>query len=96
MPIVLIPTKNGLRQYLNKGASELIRDTRKISITSLEIIEQNGMFIVTCKVMDVNGRVDCDMGACPKNGSDRKPMATNDSLMKAVTKAKRRATLSMC
>lgn len=89
-PIDLIPTKNGLRPYLNKGASELIRDTRKISITGLEVAEQNGMFVVTCKVRGVNGRIDCDMGACPKG---KEP---NNDLMKAVTKSKRRATLSMC
>ena len=89
-PVDLIPTKNGLRPYLNKGASELIRDTRKISITGLEVAEQNGMFVVTCKVRGANGRIDCDMGACPKGTEP------HNALMKAVTKAKRRATLSMC
>lgn len=89
-PVDLIPTKNGVRPYLNKGAAELIRDTRKISIIGLELAEQNGMFIVTCKVRGANGRVDCDMGACPKGNEP------NNALMKAVTKAKRRATLSMC
>jgi len=95
-PIDLIPTKNGLRPYLNKGAAELIRDERKISITGLEVSEQNGMFVVSCKVRGQNGRIDCDMGACLKNGTQKSPMNPNDSLMKAVTKAKRRATLSMC
>lgn len=89
-PIDLIPTKNGLRPYLNKGAAELIRDERKISITDIEVSEKNGMFVAICKVRAMNGRVDCDMGACQKGNEPE------NSLMKAVTKAKRRATLSMC
>ena len=92
----LIPTKNGLRPYLNKGAAELIRDARKISITDIEVSEQNGIFVAVCKVRGLNGRIDCDMGACPKNGTQKSPMESYNSLMKAVTKAKRRATLSMC
>jgi len=95
-PIDLIPTKNGLRPYLNKGAAELIRDTRKISIADIEVSEKNGMFVAVCKVRGLNGRIDCDMGACPLNGTEKSPMAPYNSLMKAVTKAKRRATLSMC
>lgn len=95
-PIDLIPTKNGLRPYLNRGAAELIRDTRKISITDIELTEQNGMYVVVCKLRDLNGRIDCDMGVNPKNGTQKSPMEPHNSLMKAVTKAKRRATLSMC
>jgi hypothetical protein len=75
---------------LNKGAAELIRDARKISITSIEVTEQNGMFVVMCHVRDMAGRVDVDLGACNKGDEP------NNALMKAVTKAKRRATLSMC
>jgi hypothetical protein len=89
-PVDFIPTKNGIRPYLNKGAAELIRDARKISITSIEVTEQNGMFVVMCHVKDVSGRVDVDLGVCMKGDEP------NNALMKAVTKAKRRATLSMC
>lgn len=95
-PIDLIPTKNGIKPYLNKGAGELIRDKRRISVDDMEIKEIGNMWLVTCRVRSFDGRCDTDMGVCLKNGTDKSPMNLNDSLMKAVTKAKRRATLSMC
>ena len=95
-PIDIIATKNGLKPYLNKGAGEIIRDTRKISIDDMQIKEVNNMWVATCRVKSLDGRIDTDVGVCPKTGTQKSPMAPNDSLMKAVTKAKRRATLSMC
>ena len=89
-PIDFIPTKNGLKPYLNKGAAELIRDVRSISVTAITVSEQNGMYVVICNVRDTKGRIDSDIGAWPKGDEP------HNSLMKAVTKAKRRATLSMC
>jgi len=89
-PIDFIPTKNGLKPYLNKGAAELIRDVRSISVTAITVSEQNGMYVVICNVRDTKGRIDSDIGAWPKGEEP------HNSLMKAVTKAKRRATLSMC
>lgn len=89
-PIDFIPTKNGIKPYLNKSAAELIRDARSISITDLTISEQNGMYLVICNVRDTKGRIDSDIGAWPKGNE------LHNSLMKAVTKAKRRATLSIC
>lgn len=89
-PIEFIPTKNGLRPYLTKGAAELIRDARGISVTDITVTQANGMYIVACKLQDRSGRVDTDIGAVPV-GSD-----PANALMKATTKAKRRATLSMC
>ena len=95
-PVDLIKTKNGIKPYLNKGASELIRDIRKISIDDMQIKDVNGMWVATCRVRNAEGRCDTDIGVCLKDGTSASPMNQNDSLMKAVTKAKRRATLSMC
>ena len=90
-PIDFIPTQGGIKPYLNKGAAEIIRDARGISVSEIKVEEVNGMFIVTCNLKDRNGRTDSDIGAWPKGDSEQ-----HNSLMKAVTKAKRRATLSMC
>jgi hypothetical protein len=89
-PIDFIPTQNGLKPYLNKGAAEIIRDARGISVTEIKVTESNGLFVVYCNLKDGNGRTDADIGAWPKGNEP------HNAMMKAVTKAKRRATLSMC
>jgi hypothetical protein len=89
-PVDFIPTQAGIKPYLNKGAAEIIRDARGISVTEIKVDEANGLFVVTCNLRDRNGRTDSDIGAWPK-GSE-----PHNAMMKAVTKAKRRATLSMC
>jgi len=89
-PFDLITTQNGIRAYANKCCAELIRDARGVSITSLQISEIGNMYLVTCSVKDRTGRMDTDIGAWPKGTEP------HNSLMKAVTKAKRRATLSLC
>lgn len=89
-PFDLIPTKNGLRPYANKDCAALIRDGRGVSVTELKMQVVNNICIATASGRDRTGRVDTEIGACPMGEEP------HNNMMKAVTKAKRRLTLSLC
>src|SRR5512137_2071918 len=85
-------TLNGrLTLYANKGAAEQLRDKKNISIDKPDIQFQDEWIIVTVSGQDGTGRRDSDIGVV-----NRKDMRGDfgNALMKAVTKAKRRLTLS--
>jgi hypothetical protein len=88
-------TLNGkLVLYANKGCAEQLRANRKVSITipSREVIE--GVYVVTANAKLPDGREDAATGAVPIDGLKGDLRA--NAMMKAETKAKRRATLSIC
>jgi len=60
-PIDFIPTQSGIKPYLNKGAAEIIRDARGISVTEIKVTENNGVFVVFCHLKDRGGRTDSDI-----------------------------------
>jgi len=88
-PFDIIHTKNGLKPFANKTCAEIIRDARGISVTNLQSTCVDGVYITTCTVQDRSGRTDTDIGAWPVGDEP------HNALMKSVTKAKRRATLSL-
>jgi hypothetical protein len=63
-------------------------------VTELTRVERDGAFIVTAKVTDGAGRTDADIGAVNIAGLQGDALA--NAMMKAATKTKRRATLSLC
>lgn len=70
---------------------------RKINRLSLEIVDRkmNGdLLIVTVRASTPDGRTDEDMGAVSVKGLGGEALA--NAMLKAVTKAKRRVTLSIC
>lgn len=87
-------TLNGkLTLYANKDAAEQLRNKNCISIEKPDIRFEEDWIIVTVAAHDATGRTDSDVGVV-----NRKDMQGNfgNALMKAVTKAKRRVTLSIC
>lgn len=92
--------KNGTKTilYATKSAAEQLRKRDCVSLTILSQKEENGLYIVTVEAALPTGRKDTDVGATPVGtgatalqGEDRA-----NAVMKAITKAKRRATLSIC
>lgn len=92
-PFEYIKLNGKLTLYAKKGATDQIRDIKRISITSIEKEVQDGVLMVTATAQDASGRMDSDMGAVVLTGLKGENLA--NAHMKAITKAKRRVTLSM-
>jgi len=80
--------------YARRDATDQLRALHGVSVEEMSESERAGMWIVTCKVRNRDGRTDMATGAVPLG--DLKGEALANCLMKAETKAKRRATLSIC
>ena len=79
--------------YATKSCTEQLRVINGISVTALDHSSVNGVYVVTCKVQNAKGRIDCATGAVAIEGLKGDALA--NAVMKAETKAKRRATLSI-
>ena len=93
-PIQFIKLGGRLTVYATKDCSEQLRRNNKIS---LKIIDKNvigDVYVVTCAAELPDGRRDEDIGTVSIGGLRGDNLA--NATMKAVTKAKRRATLSIC
>ena len=87
-------TLNGkLVLYANKSATDQLRDINGVSVGKPDIKFEDDWIVVSVEVHDKNGRSDADVGVVSKR--DMRGDFGN-AVMKAVTKAKRRATLSIC
>lgn len=80
--------------YATKSATEQLRKAQGVSVISLDRKIENDICIVTAVVSDKSGRTDAATGAVNIKGMSGDMLA--NSIMKAETKAKRRATLSIC
>lgn len=88
-------TLNGkLVLYAKKACTDQLRAIHSISVVDMDDEERRGVCIVTVKVQDAKGRTDMGKGAV--NVENLKGDALANAIMKAETKAKRRATLSIC
>lgn len=76
--------------YAKKGCAEQLRRKHGISVIDTRVEQMNGMFVCTCTVQNDTGRTETDVGAVLVSS------APDIDIMKAVTKAKRRATLGIC
>ena len=87
-------TLNGkLTLYAKKDATDQLRKINNVSIDDVDIVENETQFLVKVKGHDSTGRTDVEIGVVKK--SDMQGNLGNVQ-MKAVTKAKRRLTLSLC
>jgi hypothetical protein len=87
-------TLNGkLTLYAKKDATDQLRKIHQVSIDDVDIQESPTHFIVKVKGHDNTGRSDVDLGVVIK--TDMQGNLANLQ-MKAVTKGKRRLTLSLC
>lgn len=88
-------TLNGkLVLYAKKACTDQLRSLHKISVVDMDQEERDGLYSVTVKVSNAEGRTDMDIGSVNIGGL--KGDARANAIMKASTKAKRRATLSIC
>lgn len=94
-PFELIRLNSKLTLYARKDCTDQLRKLHKISIDPPQTqVINNEVFVVTVSAQTPDGRTDAEIGAVSIKG------LTSDSLcnamMKAVTKSKRRVTLSIC
>jgi hypothetical protein len=92
-PFSYIVLNAKLTLYANKDCADQLRRLHGIGIGRPEIQFQDELIIVTVSAKDKDGREDSDVGIV-KKGDMRGDLA--NAIMKAVTKAKRRVTLSIC
>lgn len=93
-PFEYIKLDGKLKLYAKKDCTDQLRSIRGVSIAKAATRIENGLAIVEVTATTKDGRSDCDMGCVPIQGLNGN--ALGNALMKAVTKAKRRVTLSIC
>lgn len=95
-PFEYITLSGKLTLYARRDATDQLRAKQGISveITSREMLDEQGLYVVTAAATAKDGRVDSSIGAV--SIANLKGEALANALMKAETKAKRRATLSIC
>lgn len=93
-PFEYITLNNKLTLYALRACTDQLRSIYAVSVEDLAESEREGVFIVTAKVRNGEGRTDIAKGAV--NIAGLKGEALANAMMKAETKAKRRATLSLC
>lgn len=93
-PFEYIALNGKLQLYALKACTEQLRGIHDVSVIDLTETLVNEVFIVTAKVKNGAGRTDAAKGAVPIKGLAGEALA--NAMMKAETKAKRRATLSLC
>lgn len=92
-PFDYINLNGKLTLYAKKDATDQLRKINGVSIDDIKTDDEGDWFVVMVKGSDKNGRRDVEIGAVAK--SDMRGNYGN-AMMKAVTKAKRRLTLSLC
>jgi hypothetical protein len=83
-----------LTLYAKKDCTDQLRKLNSVSIDPPQVQYIEGMVIVTVTARDKIGRTDSDMGVVAIEGL--KGDARANAIMKSITKAKRRVTLSIC
>lgn len=80
--------------YALRDCTDQLRRLHKVSVVETSQEEINGVYVVVCKVQNGEGRTDIARGAVDLGALKGEHLA--NAIMKAETKAKRRATLSIC
>ena len=93
-PFAFLKLSGKLVLYAKKDCTDQLRKIHGVSIISVETSSQDGLFIATAKAVDRHGREDCDMGFAALGSLKGENLG--NAMLKAVTKAKRRTTLSIC
>jgi hypothetical protein len=94
-PFQYITLNGRLTLYARKDATDQLRNLRGVSIeiVSRQVISE--VLTVHVRAKDKDGRTDEDFGAVPFPESIKGEVRAN-TILKAITKAKRRVTLSIC
>jgi len=93
-PFEYIKLQGRLSLYATRRAADQLRRLYGVSIDSMEIRPDNDMAIVTVIGHDERGRSDTEVGVVSL--ANLSGDARANAVLKAVTKAKRRLTLSIC
>lgn len=93
-PFDYIPLNGRLVLYANKGCAEQLRAIHKIGLKVIKAQKDGDLYVVVVEAIDPAGRTDSGLGAVPLGSLKGEALA--NAMMKAETKAKRRATLSIC
>lgn len=93
-PFGYIVLNGKLTLYALKACTDQLRETRGVSITSLREEPDGDVYKVWADARDAAGRTDADMGAVSIKGLSGDALC--NAKMRAITKAKRRVTLSIC
>lgn len=94
-PFDYIFLNGNLTLYARKDCTEQLRRIYGVSIEIMDRKVNDEVLVVHARAKDRDGRVDEDFGAVPFHNA-LKGEARSNAVMKAVTKAKRRVTLSIC
>jgi len=93
-PFEFITLNRKLVLYAKRDCTDQLRSIHNVSVTEMTQDDREGVHIVTVKVQNGQGRTDMATGAV--NIANLKGDNLANALMKTETKAKRRATLSIC
>lgn len=92
-PFDLITLNGKLTLYVNKSGTDQLRAIKNISICITNRIHEEGLYTVTSKATTPDGRSDESSGVVVITGLKGDALA--NAIMKAESKSKRRATLSI-
>lgn len=93
-PFEYVTLQGKMQLYATKRATDQLRAMHGVSIKIISQQTEDGTFRVHVQATDRHGREDEDIGALSIQGLKGQPLL--DAMMKCVTKAKRRVTLSIC
>ena len=93
-PFGYILLNGKLRLYALKACTDQLRRIHGVSITTTSNETSDGVYTVHITATDATGRSDTDMGCVVVENLKGDSLA--NAKMKALTKAKRRVTLSLC
>ena len=93
-PFEYITLNGKLTLYALRNCTDQLRTIHGVSVDDVRESEREGIIIVTTKVRNKEGRTDIATGAVSITNLRGEALA--NALMKAETKSKRRATLSIC
>ena len=93
-PFEYITLNGKLTLYARKDCTDQLRKIYGVSVDDMTDQREADLTVVTVKVRDRTGRSDMAKGAVSLKGLSGEALA--NAIMKAETKAKRRATLSIC
>ena len=92
-PFDYIRLNGKLTLYARKDAADQLRKLHGISLAKPDVQYVDDLIVVTIEAQDKDGRTDSDVGAVVVG--NLKGEAKANAIMKAITKAKRRVTLSI-
>jgi hypothetical protein len=93
-PFAYITLQGKLSLYAKRDAADQLRKIHGISISIISQEVRDDMLTIHVKAIDRDGRSDEDLGVVPFSAALKGEVRSN-AVMKAITKAKRRVTLSI-